>query len=73
MGKRKSSPRLATTPEKMLLLALSPVKNLLYIRREILGGFSRNSAIDRKECLYMVGYKRNKYIFSGELNESYIG
>jgi hypothetical protein len=73
MGKRKSSPRLATTPEKMLLLALSPVQNLLYMRCKILRRFSRNWTIDRKECLYMVGYKRNKYIFSGELNESNFG
>ncbi|WP_186311440.1 hypothetical protein [Siminovitchia fortis] len=32
MGKRKSSPRLATTSAAMLLIILSPEKELLYMR-----------------------------------------
>jgi hypothetical protein len=40
MGKRKSSPRLATTPEKMLLLAVSPVNILLYINRKFSAAFN---------------------------------
>ena len=31
MGNRKSSPRLATTSVRMLLLSLSPIKMILYI------------------------------------------
>ncbi|GIN19054.1 hypothetical protein J1TS3_01880 [Siminovitchia fordii] len=35
MGKRKSSPRLATTSAAMLLFILSPEKELLYIGHAI--------------------------------------
>ncbi|MFD2682946.1 hypothetical protein [Bacillus seohaeanensis] len=35
MGKRKSSPRLATTSDTMLLILLSPSKAFLYIKSGI--------------------------------------
>jgi hypothetical protein len=51
MGKRKSSPRLATTSAAMLLFLLSPAEKVLYIEFAIWLGPFFCASIKKYKCI----------------------